>query len=90
VEVLVELLVRRTLDQKVDQVVVAEVIEQIQTEEMALVILHQQNQDQHLLHQMDMEIMVELLRIQVLVAAVVVPVVRVKMDKGLVLMEDLD
>tara|TARA_B100002019_G_C21111532_1_gene518662 strand:+ start:253 stop:525 length:273 start_codon:yes stop_codon:yes gene_type:complete len=90
VEVLVELLVRHTLDQKVDQVVVAEVIEQIQTEEMALVILHQQNQDQHLLHQMDMEIMVELLRIQVLVAAVVVPVVRVKMDKGLVLMEDLD
>ena len=85
-----ELLVRHTLDQKVDQVVVAEVIEQIQTEEMALVILHQQNQDQHLLHQMDMEIMVELLRIQVLVAAVVVPVVRVKMDKGLVLMEDLD
>tara|TARA_A100001515_G_scaffold104396_1_gene85024 strand:- start:183 stop:455 length:273 start_codon:yes stop_codon:yes gene_type:complete len=90
VAVLVETLLHHMMVLLVDLVVVAEVIELLQTEEMVLVILHQQNQDQHLLHQMDMEIQVEMLRTQVLLVPVVVRVVRVKMEDLLVLMVDLD
>ena len=69
----------------------------VEQEEMALivaetepVILHQESQDQHPLHQMDMEIMVVVLVLARVVEAAVVPVALVKMDNLLVLMADLD
>ena len=63
------------LVKKVDLAVAAEVIDLLRPEEMALVIHSQAHPELH--PQMDGVIMVEMLRTQVLVEAVVVPVVLV-------------
>jgi hypothetical protein len=70
--------------EQVDLAVAAEVIE-VRQEEMALVIHSQAHQELH--PQMDGVIMVEILRTQVLVEAVVVPVASVVMV--IMVMEDL-
>tara|TARA_Y100000287_G_scaffold85352_1_gene67787 strand:+ start:16 stop:360 length:345 start_codon:yes stop_codon:yes gene_type:complete len=77
VVVAVEVLIHHMPVPQVDPVVVAEVIEQVQPEETALVIHSQAHLEPHL--QTDGDILVEMLRTQVLVVAVVVPVVRVLM-----------
>ena len=68
--------------------------EQVETDQVLVVepvlMLLQQNQDQHPLHQMDMEMVVVPLLLVRVVEAAVVPVVLVKMDNLLVLMVDLD
>jgi hypothetical protein len=71
VVVAVEILLHHMLVPQVDLVVVAEVIELLQPEEMALVIHSQAHLEPHL--QTDGDILVELLLTQVLVVEVVVP-----------------
>tara|TARA_Y100000004_G_scaffold175033_1_gene214276 strand:- start:296 stop:643 length:348 start_codon:yes stop_codon:yes gene_type:complete len=85
VVVAVEVLIHHMPVPQVDPVVVAEVIEQVQPEETALVIHSQAHLEPHL--QTDGDILVEMLRTQVLVAVAVVPVVMVVMVT-LVVMED--
>ena len=75
--VAVEVLIHHMPVPQVDPVVVAEVIEQVQPEETALVIHSQAHLEPHL--QTDGDILVEMLRTQVLVAVAVVPVVMVVM-----------
>ena len=78
------------MDLVVDLVEEQEETDQVLVVEPEPVMLLRQNQDQHPLHQMDMEIMVVPLLLARVVEAAVVPVVLVKMDNLLVLMVDLD
>tara|TARA_Y100000004_G_scaffold168168_1_gene201339 strand:+ start:1050 stop:1319 length:270 start_codon:yes stop_codon:yes gene_type:complete len=89
VEVVVELL-EALMEVVVDLVEEQEETEIPQMVELEVAILHQQNQDQHLLHRMDMEMMVVILLLVIVVAEEVVPVVLVKTDNLLALMADLD